>query len=129
MQVGQTATCKKAQRKATLDLACTLTPLAGISRPSMDTLHACIIKQYIYNIIQYNTYKTSYNAIHIQCHTNNTTTIKNTKLWFNETCYRKLMIATISSKHAHAHALLKNIVCRWQLHFLAGIIGRSEPTL
>ena len=70
----------------------------------MDTLHACIIKQYIYNIIQYNTYKTSYNAIHIQWHTNNTTTIKNTKLWFNKACYRKNMITAISSKHAHAHA-------------------------
>ena len=53
-----------------------------------------------------------------------------TKLWFNETCYKN-MIAAISSKHAHAHTLLKNIV---SLQVAAALFsrdrcGRSEPTL
>ena len=80
------------------------------SRPSMDTLHACIIEQYIYNIIQYNTYTILYHIyniriyniipynIYIKHHTmqyihNVIYTIqynhnKNTKLWFNEECYK-----------------------------------------
>ena len=40
----------------------------------------------------------------------NTTIIKNKKLWFNETCYRKIMITAISSKHAHAHTRSDRVI-------------------